>query len=97
MKLTDKEKGWMLNAIHLGEDNMILFSEKTWEWIAEPMVNILTHQQCNFYQQYIKFGGEDNLRYDNEKALKKTIEYANDKIIEAFRFIETHFDLYSQD
>ena len=97
MKLTDEEKGWMLNAIYLGEDNMILFSEKTWKWISEPMLNTPMHQQCNFYQQYIKFGGLDNLRYDYEEALKKTIEYANDKITQAFRFIETHFDLYGED
>jgi len=94
--LTDEEKGWMLHAIYLGEDNMILFSEKTWKWIAEPMVNTPIHQQCNFYQQYIKFGGLDDLTYNNEEALKKTIEYANDKITKIFRFIESFFELYNQ-
>tara|TARA_R100000773_G_C4180763_1_gene90575 strand:- start:442 stop:735 length:294 start_codon:yes stop_codon:yes gene_type:complete len=97
MELTYENKGWMLHAIYLGEDNMILFSEKTWKWISEPMVNTPIHQQCNFYQKYVEFGGLDDLTYNNEEALKKTIEYADDKIAEAFRFIETHFDLYGED
>lgn len=96
MILTDEDKGWMLSAIFLGEEGMELFSEKCWHWISEPWLNTALHEQCNFYQKYVEFGGEDNLRYDNEKALNKTIEYAYDKIMEAFRIIEKHFNLYGE-
>lgn len=35
MRLTKENKQWMRIALYLGEDNMILFSESRYEWIAE--------------------------------------------------------------
>lgn len=93
MRMTNENKGWVRSALQLGEDNMILFSEKCWHWISEAWVNTPLHEQCNFYQKYVEFGGEDNLAYDNEEALEKTIEYADDKISEAFREIDRRFNL----
>ena len=93
MRMTNENKGWMGSALQLGEDNMILFSEKCWHWISEPWDNTPLHEQCNFYQQYVEFGGEDNLSYDNEEALKKTIQYADDKIMDCFREIDRRFKL----
>ena len=103
MNLTDENKGWMLMALRLGEDNMELFSESRWQHIAEPIREVPLKDQDLFTQYYIKNGGTcfDDLGfyvgYHNDVALEKTIEYAYDKIMEAFRFIETHFDIYSED
>ena len=93
MRMTNENKGWVRSALQLGEDHMILFSEKCWHWISEPWVNTPLHEQCNFYQKYVEFGGEDNLSYDNKEALKKTIQYADDKISEAFREIDRRLNL----
>lgn len=103
MKLTDEEKEWVIIALRLGEDNMELFNESLWEHIAEPQREEPLAKQDIFTRYYIKFGGTcfDELGfyvgYHDDEALKKTIEYADDKIMEAFRFIETHFDLYDED
>ena len=103
MKLTDEEKEWMLIALRLGEDNMELFSESLWEHIAEPQREKPLADQDLFTQCYINNGGTcfDELGfyvgYHNDEALDKAKEYANDKIMEAFRFIETHFNLYGED
>ena len=92
MRMTNENKEWMRHAIYLGEDSMEIFDSR-WEWISEPWINTPLNKQCIFYQKYVEFGGEDNLAYDNEEALKKTIEYADDKISEAFREIDRRFKL----
>tara|TARA_R100000781_G_C4076164_1_gene126146 strand:+ start:312 stop:602 length:291 start_codon:yes stop_codon:yes gene_type:complete len=93
MRMTNENKGWMRSALQLGEDNMILFSEKCWHWISDSWINTPLHEQCNFYQKYVEFGGEDNLAYDNEEALEKTIEYAHDKIMDCFSEIDRRLNL----
>ena len=52
MRMTNENKGWMRSALQLGEDNMILFSEKCWHWISEPWNDMSLHEQCNFYQKH---------------------------------------------
>ena len=93
MRMTKENKGWMMSAVYLGEEGMELFSEKCWHWISEPWRDMPLHDQCNFYQKYVEFGGEDNLRYDNEEALEKTIEYAYNKICECFTEIYRRLNL----
>ena len=93
MRMTNENKGWIRSALYLGEDNMELFYDSRWEWISEPWNNTPLHKQCNFYQKYVEFGGKDNLSYDNEEALEKTIEYAYDKIAKAFREIDRRLNL----
>ena len=103
MKLTDEYKEWTIIALRLGEDNMELFSESLWEHIAEPQREKPLAEQDIFTRYYIKCGGTcfDELGfyvgYHNDEALEKAKEYANDKITEAFQFIETHFNLYGED
>ena len=92
MRMTKENKEWMLHALFLGEDQMILFGEDRWKWISEPMNYLSLNEQCVFYQAYVRFGGKDK-GYDNREALNKTIEYAEGKINEAFKAIEKRFNL----
>tara|TARA_R100000541_G_scaffold38508_1_gene46306 strand:+ start:39 stop:338 length:300 start_codon:yes stop_codon:yes gene_type:complete len=96
--MTQENKEWMAHALFLGYDHMELFSEKVWEWISEPMDGLPLNEQCVFYQAYVKFGGKglrfaNNKTYDDREALSKAIEYAQDKIYEAFHEIEKRFKL----
>ena len=93
MRMTNENKGWMRSAVYLGEESMELFSEKCWQWISEPWEMTSLSHQCNFYQKYVEFAGEDTLRYSNTEALKKTIQYADDKIMDCFREIDRRFKL----
>ena len=93
MKMTNENKGWMAHALYIGESNMELFSEKCWQWISEPWEMTSLSHQCNFYQKYVEFAGEDTLRYSNTEALDKTIQYADDKIMDCFREIDRRFKL----
>jgi hypothetical protein len=92
MRMTIENKQWMRHAIYLGEDNMELFDSR-WQWISEAWTNTPLDQQCIFYQKYVEFGGEDNLRYDNSKALEKACEYAYDKILECLWELDRRLNL----
>lgn len=92
MRMTKENKEWMRHAIYLGEDNMEVFDSR-WEWISEPWNSTSLYEQCIFYQKYVEFGGEDNLSYDNNKALEKACEYAYNKLNECFREISFRLNL----
>jgi len=92
MRMTKENKEWMKHAIYLGEDNMQVFNS-SWECISEAWINTPLNQQCIFYQKYVEFGGEDNLSYDNSKALEKAYEYAYNKINECFTELDRRLNL----
>ena len=96
MRMTKENKEWMRHAIYLGEDNMEIFDSR-WEWISEIWVNIPLNQQCIFYQKYVEFGGEDDWSYDNSEALRKTYNYAYDKILDCHRELDRRLNLTQEE
>ena len=92
MRMTKENKEWMKHAIYLGEHGTEIFVSR-WGWIAEAWNNTPLNEQPIFYQKYVEFGGEDNLSYDNNKALEKACEYAYNKLNECFREISFRLNL----
>lgn len=85
MRMTEENKEWMAHALFLGEDNMHLFGEKCWEWVAQM------NGHGAFYKAYARFGGIEP--YENDEALKCAIEYAHQKIEACFEEIQRRFNL----
>lgn len=88
MIMTAENKEWMAHALNLGQDNMHLFGEKCWEWIAEFGTGV-------FYKAYMRFGGSTlGLgAYTDGDALNAAITYAEQKIEDCFAEIERRFNL----
>ena len=90
MRMTNENKEWVGHALTLGFDNMELFSESRWEWIADDKDGV-------FVKQYLKLGGvldwNQRVSFMSEDILEETIEWAEDKIGEAFMEISKRMKL----